>query len=272
MIVSEALRTSGLVRSEAELLLAFATGQSRTWVFAHPESSISHDAAAAYLALSERRRQGEPIAYLVGQRSFWTLDLAVAPGVLIPRGDTELLVERGLAVLQSVDAARILDMGTGSGAIALALASELPLAEILAIDVAPDALSIAESNACRLQIRNVTFIQSSWFDALAGQRFDLIVSNPPYIAEHDGHLKVGDLRFEPRHALASGRDGLAALREIVAGAPRHLFPGGWLMVEHGFEQGAEVRSLFEDAGFDDVGTHADLQGHPRVTEGRLPGL
>lgn len=268
MTIAEVMRQSGLDLREAELLMAFAAGQSRTWVFAHTNDPLDEVRLRDFRKLAQRRIDGEPVAYLLGKRAFWTVELGVAPGVLIPRGETEVLVEAALASMRSLSAPRVLDMGTGSGAIALALASERPDAEVLATDLDTTALEIARANAQRLELGNVEFRQSAWFDALAGDCFDIIVSNPPYIAEADRHLEQGDLRFEPRHALASGEDGLDALREIIAGAPQFLPDSGWLAVEHGFDQAESVQALFHQADFGDVRTHADLQRHPRVTEGR----
>ena len=221
--------------------------------------------------LVERRLAGEPVAYLTGRRGFWSLDLAVTPETLIPRPETELLVELALERVPEETSARLLDMGTGSGAIALALARERPGAEVTATDRSAGALEVASRNALGHDIANVRFVQGDWYQPVAGARFDLIASNPPYIADGDAHLARGDLRFEPAGALSSGRDGLDALRVIAGGAAAHLQPGGWLLVEHGLEQGAAVRALFVAAGLESVETARDLEDRERVTFGRLPG-
>src|SRR5690606_29533287 len=224
--------------------------------------------AARFEALVARRAAGEPVAYLVGTRGFWRLELAVTPDTLVPRPETELLVELALARIDPRAAARVADLGTGSGAIALAIAGERPRARVVATDASAAALEVARANAAALGLGNVEFRHGDWWAPLAGERFALVASNPPYIADGDAHLAQGDLRFEPRAALASGADGLDAIRAIVAGAPAHLRDGGWLLVEHGWEQGAAVRALFEAAGFDEVATERDLEQRDRVTLGR----
>jgi release factor glutamine methyltransferase len=215
-----------------------------------------------------RRAAGEPLAYLTGRREFWSLDLAVTPDVLIPRPETELLVELALQRIPRNVKVDIADLGTGSGAIALALAHERPLTRVLATDASAATLTVARDNAARLRNGNIEFAQGDWCAALGNRKFDLIVSNPPYIADKDAHLQQGDLRFEPRAALASGADGLDAIRVIVHGAPAHLKPGAWLMFEHGHEQGLAVRDLLEKSGFVEVFTERDLEGRERVTGGR----
>lgn len=257
---------------EAGLLLAHALGQSRGWLFAHGSDAVEAGPAARFEALLARREGGEPVAYLCGQRGFWTMDLAVTPDTLIPRPETELLVELALARLPPDCELHIADLGTGSGAIALALASERPRARVLATDASPGALEVARANAGQLGLGNVAFRQGDWFDALPGLRFDLIASNPPYIAADDPHLAQGDLRYEPPDALASGADGLDAIRAIVAGAAAHLLPGGWLLLEHGWTQGAAVRELLEAGGFFEVSTQRDLEERDRVSLGRSSGL
>jgi release factor glutamine methyltransferase len=220
--------------------------------------------------LIERRRAGEPVAYLTGLRGFWRFDLAVSAATLIPRPETELLVEVALARLPTDRALRVADLGTGSGAIALALAHERPRAQVIATDASADALAIAEANAVGLSIRNVEFRSGDWFAPLQGERFDLIASNPPYIALGDPHLDEGDLRYEPSTALSSGADGLDAIRTIVGDAPAYLEAGGWLLLEHGWDQGAAVRDLLLRAGFVGVATERDLEDRDRVTLGRKP--
>ena len=254
---------SRIDRADAEILLAHAAGVSRASLLAHDEEVPAPAAREAFAALVERRASGEPVAYLTGHKAFWSLDLVVTREVLIPRPETELLVEWALQKHPS----RILDLCTGSGALALALASEMRDAVALATDVSQAALDVARANAQRLRIANVTFAQGDLFEAVPeGPPFDLIVSNPPYVAEGDPHLR--DLAFEPAIALTSGADGLAALRAIVAGAPRFLAGGGWLLVEHGAEQGAAVRALLAAAGFEAVETRRDLAGLERATGGR----
>lgn len=254
-------------RFEAELLLCHAVGKTRSWLFAHAEERPTREQRAAFDALIARRLQGEPVAYLIGQRGFWTLDLAVQPGVLIPRPETELLVEQTLARLPADREVALVDLGTGSGAIALAVASERPRAQVTAVDISAQALAVAQRNAERAALGNVRFVQGDWLMPLAGKTFDLIVSNPPYLAEDDPHLQQGDLRSEPRLALVSGRDGLDAIRRIVGEAPAHLHPGGWLLLEHGWTQGEAVRALLRAAGFDEVATVRDLEERERVSLG-----
>ncbi len=256
--------------AEAELLLAHALGRPRGWLYAHADAAAGAAEAARFEALLERRGRGEPVAYLCGRRGFWTLDLMVTPDTLIPRPETERLVELALERLPHSGRVRIADLGTGSGAIALALASERPEALVAATDASPAALAVAGANARAAGLGNVCFHAGDWFAALPGQRFDLVASNPPYVADGDPHLLEGDLRFEPSAALSSGSDGLDAIRRIVADAPAHLSPGGWLLLEHGWAQGAAVRALLQAAGFVEVGTRRDLEERDRVTLGRMP--
>ena len=255
---------------DAAVLLAHVLGRARAWLYAHGGDPVEATTADAFRALLDRREAGEPVAYLCGQRGFWTLDLAVTPDTLIPRADTELLVELALQRLPGDRALRIADLGTGSGAIALALASERPRARVLATDASAAALAVAADNARRLALDNVEFHQGDWFAALPGQRLDLVASNPPYIAADDPHLAQGDLRYEPAGALASGADGLDDIRRIIADAPGHLLPAGWLLLEHGWTQGAAVRALLQAGGFADVATVQDLEARDRVSLGRLP--
>lgn len=257
-------------RSEAEILLAHVLARPRGWLFAWPEHEPTADQRAAYVQLIDARWRGEPIAYLTGRRGFWTLELDVTPAVLIPRPETELLVELALARLPLDREVRVADLGTGSGAIALALASERPQARVLATDASEAALEVARGNARRLDLRNVEFAQGDWCVALGGAMFDLIVSNPPYIVSGDPHLAQGDLRFEPPDALASGRDGLDAIRTIIAQAPTHLRAGGWVLLEHGYDQAAAVRNLFAGCGFESIDSARDAAGHERVSFGRHP--
>ncbi|WP_312238764.1 peptide chain release factor N(5)-glutamine methyltransferase [Stenotrophomonas sp.] len=257
-------------RHEAELLLLHVLRRERSWLFAHATDAVAEADADAFAALLARRVAGEPVAYLVGSRGFWTLDLAVTPATLIPRPETELLVELALARLPLDVPLAVADLGTGSGAIALALASERPLAQVIATDSSAAALAVARANAVRNAVGNVRFREGSWFAPLAGMRLDLIASNPPYIASDDPHLQQGDLRFEPATALAAGPDGLDDIRLIVDGATAHLRPGGWLLVEHGWDQGPAIRALLLQAGFQSVATERDLEQRDRVSLGCLP--
>ncbi|WP_462401346.1 peptide chain release factor N(5)-glutamine methyltransferase [Pseudomonas sp. Marseille-QA0332] len=263
------LPDSPTARLDAELLLAHALGKSRSYLHTWPERIVSSEAAEAFAEYLARRRAGEPVAYILGHQGFWKLDLEVARDTLIPRPETELLVEIALQRVPAVPA-RVLDLGTGSGAIALALASERPAWQVLAVDRVEQAVALAERNRQRLRLDNVQVRASHWFDALAGQRFGLIVSNPPYIAAADPHLSAGDVRFEPSSALVAGRDGLDDLRAIIAQAPQHLEPGGWLMLEHGYDQGQAVRELLLRQGFCEVDSALDLAGHARISFGCLP--
>ena len=254
-------------RLDAELLLAHALGVSRARLYAWPEHEPDAAQRAAFERLIDARGRGEPIAYLTGRREFWSLDLAVTPDVLIPRHETELLVELALERIPRDREARVADLGTGSGAIALAIARERPLARLTAADASIAALDVARGNAARLGIGNIVFAAGDWLAAIGDARFDVIVSNPPYIAASDMHLAKGDLRFEPAAALASGPDGLDAICRIVADAPAHLLDGGALLLEHGFDQSARVRALLDAAGLENVTSIRDNGGHERVTLG-----
>ena len=258
-------------RREAEVLLGAALGRSRAWLLAHPEECILDcEATDRYEAYVTRRAHGEPVAYLLGEREFWSLPLRVGPGVLVPRPETELIVERALAHFPAAPPFEALDLATGSGAIALALASERPHCRVTATDLSPAAVATARENSLRLRLRDrVSVLQGTWFEPSVGRRFDVIVCNPPYIATDDARVEPAVRRYEPPEALFSGPTGLEALQAIAAGAPGHLRPGGWLVVEHGDTQGEAVRALFETAGFQDVQTFRDLGGRERCTEGRL---
>ena len=258
-------------RHEAGLLLMHALGKDRAWLFAHDRDEIEGEGVDRFHDLVTQRAAGRPLAYLTGRRGFWTLDLQVSGDTLIPRPETELLVEQALARLPDGQPLRVADLGTGTGAIALAIASERPAASVIATDLLGPTLAMAVRNARDHAIENVWFRRGSWYTALGRERFDMIVSNPPYIAAADLHLEQGDLRFEPPAALSSGADGLDAIREIVAGAPGHLVPGGWLLLEHGWDQGPAIRALLEQRGFVEVATVQDLEQRDRVTLGRLPG-
>jgi release factor glutamine methyltransferase len=255
-------------RHEAERLLGHALGRPRSWLFVHATDPVDGEALARLDALVARRAAGEPVAYLVGRRGFWTLDLVVTADTLVPRPETETLVEEALARLPA-GPVRVLDLGTGTGAIALAIGSERPDADVTAVDASAGALAVAARNAHACGVR-VRLLAGDWFAPVAGQRFAMIVSNPPYLATDDPHRLAGDLRFEPLAALVSGADGLDAIRAIAAAAPTHLEPGGWLLVEHGWTQGEAVRAIFGEAGLVEVGTARDLEGRERATRGRRP--
>lgn len=263
------LPDSPTARLDIELLLAAAIGKSRSYLHTWPERIVTSEAAQTFASYLQRRRAGEPVAYILGQQGFWSLDLEVAPHTLIPRPETELLVETALALLP-IGAVSVLDLGTGTGAIALALASERRGWQVTAVDRVLDAVALAERNRQRLQLDNVTVLNSHWFSALAGQRFQLIISNPPYIAAEDPHLVAGDVRFEPSSALVAGADGLDDLRQIIAQAPEHLLPGGWLLLEHGYDQAAAVRELLARHDFEQIESRHDFGGHERITLGRRP--
>ena len=256
-------------RREAEMLLEHVLGKGRAWLFSHADEVPGVEVVAGFCQLLARRVQGEPLAYLIGHAGFWTLDLLVSSATLIPRPETELLVELALERLPPDESLRIADLGTGSGAIALALASERPHAQVVATDASATALEVAQENARRNQLPNADFREGDWFAPLRAERFHMIVSNPPYIAEGDPHLFRGDLRFEPATALSSGRDGLDAIRHLAAQAPHHLRAGGWLLLEHGHDQGAAVRELLRTAGFVEVETRQDLELRDRISLGRV---
>lgn len=265
LLASASLRID---RIDAEWLLLHVLQQSHGWLFAHRNDPLDPAVASAFETLVRRRMIGEPVAYLTGTRGFWSLALEVDPAVLIPRPETELLVELALARLPADEPLRVADLGTGSGAIALAIAHERPLARVVGVDASVAALELAGRNARRLGLPNVAFRAGDWCEPLHGEHYDLVASNPPYIALGDPHLSRGDLRFEPAMALASGIDGLDAIRRIVRDAPAHLAPHGWLLLEHGWEQGAAVRVLMQEAGLCDIATHQDLERRDRVTLGR----
>ncbi len=267
LLDSAELPASPTARLDAELLLAAVLGKPRSYLRTWPEHEPSAEQLAAFAALLERRRMGEPVAYILGHQGFWSLDLEVAPHTLIPRPDTELLVETALQLVPATPQ-RVLDLGTGSGAIALALASERGGWQVIGVDRIAEAVALAERNRQRLKLGNAEFRQSSWFDGLAGERFGLILSNPPYIAADDRHLGEGDVRFEPLSALVAGVDGLDDIRQIIAQAPRHLQAGGWLLLEHGYDQAEAVRELLAAAGFTAVDSRRDLGGHQRISLGR----
>lgn len=248
---------------EAQILLMHVLSVNRAWLIAHATDNLTDMFIPKVESLLQRRLQGEPVAHILGSREFFGLVLKVTPDTLIPRPDTETLVE---AALEKINGRmRVLDLGTGTGAIALAIAKHAPACEVVAVDASASALAVAAENAATLQLSNVQFLASNWFAALHASKFDLIVSNPPYIESNDPHLQQGDLRFEPMSALASGVDGLQDIRQIIAQAPDYLHAGGWLMLEHGYNQAEAVQQLLHAAGLQQIQTLHDLGGNPRVT-------
>jgi release factor glutamine methyltransferase len=272
LTVRQALAQAGLAPIDAQVLLAHVLFADPAWLVAHTTDPLARSDAEAFFTLARRRRDGEPVAYLTGKREFWGLSLAVDRSVLIPRPETETLVECALRALPSDRPLRVLDAGTGSGAIALAIARERPHVQMLATDVSAAALAVATRNAERMKLGNVRLLQSDWYEQLSvGEgAFDLIVSNPPYVADADPHLAEGDVRFEPVTALRGGHDGLAALRVVVGGASAWLAPGGVLIVEHGYDQADAVRALMRAAGLADAGIFRDLAGIARVSVATKP--
>lgn len=257
-----------IAAAEARLLLGHCLGLDLAWLTAHGDEVIGPAMESAYFALVDRRASGEPMAYVIGHREFFGREFEVSPAVLIPRPETELLVELGLNAVRDRAAPRVLDIGTGSGCIAVTLALECPQARVTAVDVSLPALELARRNASQFGAA-VEFHASDWFSALAGRCFDLIVANPPYVAAGDAHLCQGDLRFEPPGALASGEEGLDAIRHILAQAPHHLDPGGRVLLEHGYDQAESVRGLLVSHAYGDIEQHRDLAGIVRVSGGRL---
>jgi len=257
-----------IAAAEARQLLAHQLARPHAWLSAHGEATLSEAQGRQFASLVARRAAGEPIAYLTGVREFYGRSFAVTPEVLIPRPETELLVELGLAHIRGIDSPQLLDLGCGSGCVAISLALELRRAAVTAVDISPGALALAGRNAATYAVR-LSLVNSDWFAALQGQRFELIVANPPYVAERDAHLNEGDLRFEPKLALCAGADGLAAIRRIVAQAPMHLAPGGALLLEHGYDQADAVRDLFAASGYNEIGQWLDLAGILRVTGGKV---
>ena len=255
-------------RRDAEVLLGHCLGRNRSWLYSWPEAEVAAGDEEQFLHLLGERQRGMPVAYLTGRREFWSLPLKVNEHTLIPRPETETLVQWALE-LSLPAAAAVLDLGTGSGAIALALASERRDWRVTAVDRSEEALGVARDNGRQLGLSEVCWLRSDWYTGLAGARFDLLVSNPPYVEPGDPHLEAGDLRFEPSSALVAGAGGLADLASIVDGAGDHLHPGGWLLLEHGFGQGPAVRRLLVEGGFSEVATRQDIGGQDRVSGGRL---
>ncbi|MBK8182845.1 MAG: peptide chain release factor N(5)-glutamine methyltransferase [Candidatus Competibacteraceae bacterium] len=262
------MAVSDTPRLEAEVLLAAALNRPRSDLRAWPERLPQPEQAARFAAWIERRQAGEPVAYLLGRREFWSLDLEVTPDTLIPRPETELLVELALERLPADRPIRVADLGTGSGAIALAVARERPQARIVATDRSVAALRVAQRNARRLGLSHVEFRAGDWFAPLQGEHFELIVSNPPYVAAVDSRWREGELRFEPVAALVAGEEGLDAIRALIAQAPDYLQPAGWLLLEHGYDQGEVVPALLRQRGFCEVADHLDASGLSRSSSGR----
>jgi release factor glutamine methyltransferase len=262
LTLADALRSSGLDPREARLLLAAAAGLEQTTIVAHPERALAPEASATYLKFLERRKAGEPVAYILGRQEFYGLELSVGPGALIPRPETELIVDLALQLSFS----SVVDLGTGSGAIAIALKHARPDARVVATDFSAEALAVARRNAEKHRLQ-IDFRHGSWLEPLGDERFDLIVANPPYVAEGDHHLR--QLGFEPQEAIIGGSDGLDGIREIARGASRHLLPGGRLLMEHGMGQEQAVRAVLDRAGLEDIGNWPDLARIPRVTGGKV---
>jgi len=262
------LRISNIDPIDSRALLRATLEVSDTYLVAHPGQTLTDRQRERYLAWVERRRAGEPIAYLTGEREFYSLAFTVTPAVLVPRPETELLVDVALERVPADAPFRVLDLGTGSGCVAVALAKLRPRAQVAATEASREALAVARENAAR-HGSSIEFIESNWLNALAGRRFDLIVSNPPYVAERDPHLSQGDSRFEPRAALVAGADGLSCIRRIIAQARAHLEPGGGLLLEHGYDQAARCRALLAQAGYFELATRRDLAGIERVSGGRV---
>lgn len=260
---------SDTAQLDAQLLLAHVLEVSTSYFYTWPDKMVESANIERFDVLLARRERGEPIAYLLGHQAFWSVDLEVAPCTLIPRADTERLVEVALSVLDINRANRILDLGTGTGAIALALAAELPNANVVGVDLIEDAVALAKRNASRNRISNVRFVQSSWFDALGtSESFDLIVSNPPYIDSNDEHLSQGDVRFEPKSALVAEKQGMADIEHIIQQAPDYMAPNAYLVFEHGYDQALAVQQRLREAGFVSIESFQDLGGNDRVTIGQ----
>jgi release factor glutamine methyltransferase len=266
--VAELLRNAGGNAAESRALLRHALAVDEAWLIAHDRDDITAAQQEYFAALVARRAAGEPLAYITGAREFFSLEFLVTPAVLIPRPETELLVEFALERIDANRVCNVLDLGTGSGCVAIAIAKHRPRARVAAADSSAAALAVAHENAARHAVKNVEVIESDWFAALVGRRFDLIVANPPYVAAGDPHLREGDLRFEPAGALVAGSDGLDCIRAIIALAPQYLHRGGWLALEHGYDQALRCRELLAGAGIAEIFSRDDLAGIARVSGGR----
>ena len=252
---------------DAEVLLSFCLHKTRSFLRAWPDKLLSAEQPESFWHLVQKRQQGQPIAYLTGEREFWSRSFMVSPDVLIPRPDSELLIEISLGLFSAQQIGNMLDLGTGSGILGITLAAERPSAKVIAIDKSTAALQVAQANAKQLNVSNIQFLQSNWFEAIVDTAFDLIISNPPYIPADDPHLQQGDVRFEPQTALVSADNGLQDIRILAAQARNHLTPGGHLLIEHGYNQQNAVQDIFNAFNYQQVATHHDLSGNPRVTSG-----
>lgn len=272
-LAAQRLRATGSEspRLDAQILLGHVLNQPRSYLYAHSEDLLTASQQHQVEALLRQRLAGHPVAHLLGRREFWSQELEVGPDTLIPRPETEITLELALEKIPPGADWALLDLGTGSGALALMLARERPGCRVTATDISAAALAVARRNRERLGVSNLELLEGDWFGPLAGRRFRLIVSNPPYVAEADPHLQTGDVSFEPRAALAAGPAGLDDLQRLIAAAPAHLEPGGWLVLEHGFDQADAVASLLKEMGFIDINCRSDLAGQPRAGAGRRPG-
>jgi release factor glutamine methyltransferase len=271
LTISQALATAcrDIDRIDARLLLQHVLNADHAILLTYPDRILTAQQLEAFLHLVQRRIDGAPVAYLTGERDFYDLTFKVSEAVLIPRPETELLIELALQLIPPGRSCKILDLGTGSGAIAITLAKHRPHCEVTAVDLSPAAIAVAQWNACNLQTHNLNFVMGSWFDELSGEKFDLIVSNPPYVADTDPHLQQGDLRFEPPMALSAGDNGLSCIHRIIDEAPDHLVSNGWLLLEHGYDQAAACRQLLQEKDFSNICSHPDLAGIMRVSGGQL---
>ena len=268
---TELMATSRSARLDAEVLLAHVFGRSRVQLYGSGTDAGKPEIAARFIKLVRERGQGRPVAQLIGSREFWSMELTITPDTLVPRAETELLVECALKHIPRRQECQVLDLGTGAGPVALALAGERINAQVTATDLSESALAVAQYNTVMQKQRNVDFSFGDWFGAVRGRKFDVVVSNPPYVSDKEWLLHHFELSHEPAMALRGGRDGLIAIRRILEQAPQHMNDEGWLLIEHGFRQGPAVADLFQAHGFKNVSTYRDLPGHPRVTEGKLPG-
>lgn len=268
--IAQALTTAGnsIDHIDARMLLAHTLDANHAFLLTHPEQILTSLQQANFRHLVEQRRYGQPVAYLIGKREFYDLTFNVNAAVLIPRPETELLVEWALKLIPSHQPGEILDLGTGSGAIAITIAKHRPQTRVTAVDLSPDALAVARRNASALQVDNVDWVCGNWFDELSTRKFDLIVSNPPYVAAHDPHLQQGDLRFEPQIALSAGRDGMTCIAHIIQSAPQYLSPAGWLLLEHGYDQASKCKRLLAETDFSNICSYPDLAGIMRVSGGQ----
>ncbi len=266
--LAEALTAASIDKVDAQILLQHVLDVDHAFLLTHPKQVLTEQQHADFLNLTQRRKEGIPVAYLTGQRAFYDLTFEVSDAVLIPRPETELLVDLALQHIPADKPSKVLDLGTGSGVLAITIAKHRPYAQVTAVDVSKDAIAICQRNARNVHVQNIRFITASWFDELLYETFDLIVSNPPYVADADPHLQQGDLRFEPRLALTAGVNGLTCIQHIIDKAPQYLMRGGWLLFEHGYDQAAECSRLLRDADFSNICSYPDLAGIMRVSGGQ----